>query len=405
MAEQNLIVMKFGGTSLADGERRRTAAERVAERVGEGLQVVAVVSAIGRRGDPYATDTLLGLLREAPDGPAREKDALIACGEEISAALFAALLAQRGVPAVSLRGSQAGIVTDERHQQACIREIHTECIREHLGRGEVVVVAGFQGATPAGDVTTIGRGGSDTSAVALGIALGAARVEIFTDVDGVMTADPRVVAEAASISPVTFEEAAELAFKGAGVLHPRAAELAREAGMPTTILTPQAGSRGTRLIPDAVHRFDPGVRGCAVSVTSRAGIAQATLDGLDLAARPELLERIFGAIAERGVTLDMMSIAPDRVVFTLEEDAVARMRAALDGLGVAYRVQPGCAKVTLVGGGIHGVPGVMHRIVRALTRAGIGIRQSVDSNMIIGVLVDAARERDAVRAVHAEFFG
>ena len=405
MSEQTLIVMKFGGTSLADVQRRQAAAARVAERVAGGLRVVVVVSAIGRRGDPYATDTLLGLLKDLPAGPPRERDALSACGEEISAALFAALLVQRGVAAVSLRGSQAGIVTDARHQQACIREIRPERILGHLARGEVVVVAGFQGATPEGDVTTIGRGGSDTTAVALGIALRAARVEIFTDVDGVLTADPRVVPEAVSISPVTFEEAAELAFKGAGVLHPRAAELAREAGMPMTILTPEPGSRGTRLIPDAVHRFDPGVRGCAVSVTSRAGIAQVTVTGLDLAARPDLLERIFGEIAERGVTLDMMSISPDRVAFTLDEDAVERVRAALASLQVDYAVQPGCAKVTLVGGGIHGVPGVMHHIVRALARAGIGIRQSVDSNMIIGVLVDAGREAEAVRAVHAEFFG
>ncbi|MFH1145125.1 MAG: aspartate kinase [Candidatus Eisenbacteria bacterium] len=397
-------VMKFGGTSLADPEGREAAVSRVRGHVRAGRRVVVVVSAMGRRGAPYATDTLLQLLEGLPDSPARERDALSACGEEISAALFAALLHARGLAAVSLRGFQAGIITSDRHQEACILEIRPARILRHLEAGEVVVVAGFQGITAGGDVTTIGRGGSDTTAVALGVALHAERVEIYTDVDGVLTADPRSVPAAARVSPVTFEEAAELAFKGAAVLHPRAAELAREAGLPVTILKAQPDSAGTDLIPDAVHRFDPGVRSCAISVTSRAGIAQVTIAQQDFSSRPELLERIFGAIAARGVTLDMMSIGPERVVLTLEQEALERVAAALEGLGLGCQARSGCAKVTLVGGGIHGVPGVMHRIVRALTSAGIAIFQSVDSNMIIGVLVDGARERDAVRAIHAEFF-
>jgi len=399
-----IVVLKFGGTSLATPACREAAAARVRERVGEGARVVVVVSAMGRRGEPYATDTLLGLVDGFRACPPRERDAIAAVGEEISAAVFAGLLCDRGLPAVSLRGFQAGIVTDGHHQEATIREIRPARIREHLEHGAVVVVAGFQGISPEGELTTLGRGGSDTTAVALGVALAAERVEIYTDVDGVMTADPRVVPDAGRMPEVTFEESAELAFKGAAVLHPRAAELARETGVTVEIRNTLSAAQGTWLVPGGGHEFARAEGGGAISVTSRRGIAQVTVSGVDFAAQLAVLERVFGTIAERGVTLDMMSIFPDRVAFTLEVDRLPRVREALDGLGVTYAIDERCAKVTLVGAGIHGVPGVMHRMVRALTGAGIAIRQSVDSNMIIGVLVDAAREADAVGAIHAEFF-
>jgi aspartate kinase len=400
-----IVVLKFGGTSLATVATREAAVSRVRERLGEGRRVVVVVSAMGRRGEPYATDTLLGLLEGFRACPPRERDALAACGEEISAAVFAALLAERGVAAVSLRGFQAGIVTDLRHGEARIREIRPARLRAELERGAVAVVAGFQGITPDGDVTTLGRGGSDTSAVALGVALEAERVEIYTDVDGVMTADPRLVPQAARVGEVTFEESAELAFKGAAVLHPRAAELARETGVTVEIRNTLSPTAGTGLVPGSGREFPRESGGSAISVTSRRDIAQVTVSGADFAAQLAVLERVFGAIAERGVTLDMMSIFPDRIAFTCESGSLARVREALRALPVRVDSDEACAKVTLVGAGIHGVPGVMHRVVRALAAEGIAVRQSVDSNMIIGVLVDAAREADAVRAIHREFFG
>jgi aspartate kinase len=405
MSAPPVVVLKFGGTSLATPSCRDAAAARVGERVGEGARVVVVVSAMGRRGEPYATDTLLGLVDGFRACPPRERDAIAVVGEEISAAVFAALLCDRGLPAVSLRGFQAGIVTDNHHQEAAIREIRPARIREQLERGAVVVVAGFQGITPEGELTTLGRGGSDTSAVALGVALAAERVEIYTDVDGVMTADPRLVPQAGRVGEVTFEESAELAFKGAAVLHPRAAELARETGVTVEIRNTLTQAQGTWLVRGDGHAFTPEEGGGAISVTSRGDIAQLTVSGVDFAAQLAVLERVFGTIAERGVTLDMMSIFPDRIACTCESGSLPRAREALDGLGVTYAVEDRCAKVTLVGAGIHGVPGVMHRMVRALTGAEIAIRQSVDSNMIIGVLVDGAREADAVRAIHEEFFG
>lgn len=398
-------VMKFGGTSLATPALRAAAGGAVAARVAAGLRVVVVVSAMGRAGDPYATDTLLGLLPARAECPPRERDALAACGEEISAALFAAELTARGVPAASLRGFQAGIVTDERHECAAIREIRPARVLALLERGQVAVVAGFQGITPEGEVCTLGRGGSDTTAVALGVALRADSVEIFTDVAGVFTADPQIVPGAQAVPEITFEEGAELAFKGAGVLHPRAAELARQARLPVEVRSTVADAQGTWLIPDPGSPIERECGSCAAAVTAHKGIAQVSIGDARLTRDPQLLERVFGGIAARGVTLDMMSLFPERVAFTLERRGLPEVRATLDALGLAYEVDERCAKVTLVGGGIHGVPGIMHRIVRALTRAGIRVRQSVDSNMIIGVLVAAGEADEAVRAIHAEFFG
>jgi aspartate kinase len=405
MKTPGTVVMKFGGTSVASGERRERAVARVRERLDEGLRVVVVVSAMGRKGDPYATDTLLGLLSDLGRCAARERDAILSCGEEISAALFAALLTERGLRAVSLRGFQAGIVTDDRHQDASIQEIRPARIVTHLRRGEVVVVAGFQGVTPEGDVTTIGRGGSDTTAVALGVALDADRVEIYTDVDGVLSADPRVVPEAQRVPQVSFDEAAEMAYKGARVLHPVAADLARQHGLGVRVRDAREASEGSHILPAGERRLlGDEIGATAVAVTARRGIAQFTVTGRDFTEELACLERVFGVIAEQGVSLDMMSILADRVVFTTERQRVGEVARLLSELGVDFAVDNGSAKVTLVGGGIHGVPGIMHRIVRALTRAGIAIRQSVDSNMIIGVLVDDARVDDAVRALHEEFF-
>lgn len=399
-----IIIMKFGGTSLAHTEQRRIAAARVCEQHAAGHRIVVVVSAMGRAGDAYATDSLLAQL-ESLSAPDREADALAACGEQISAAVFAATLVAGGLPAVSLCGFQAGIITDEVHRNAEILEIRPASIREHLARGDVVVVAGFQGITARGEITTLGRGGSDTTAVALGEALGAERVEIYTDVDGIRSGDPQVVGPTRAVGEITHEEASELAFKGAKVIHPRAAERARAAGIRVQIRHARAEADCTWLVPDR-DRWTSGGGGAprTTAVTSTAGISQLTVTGPCFFDAHGRLEQLFGAIAARGISLDMISISPDRVAFTVSNARAAEAREILAGLDLMVIEHATCAKVTLVGGGIHGIPGVMHRIIRALAAAGIGIRQSVDSNMIISVLVDAEREHAAVRALHDEFF-
>lgn len=406
MHMSNTVVMKFGGTSLSLPERRTIAADRVCKKAGEGKRIVVVVSAMGRRGAPYATDTLLDLVRDLPHAGAREIDALAACGEEISAAIFASILNERGVKAISLRGFQAGIVTDGLHREASILEIRPGRMLSLLDQGTVVVVAGFQGTTLDGDVTTLSRGGSDTTAMSIGAALRAEVVEIYTDVDGVLTADPKVVADARAVPEITHEESAELALKGAEVLHPVAAERAQASGLSVKISNFLPGTDGTWLVSDE-GRWLPGKEKAAraTAVTSAGGIAQLRISDARFHSAPDLVARIFTMVAERGVTLDMMSVSPDRVAFTLDRMHAQEIAAVLSESGLEVEITDHCARVTLVGGGIHGIPGVMSRILRALARRRIGIRQSVDSNMIIGVLVDGACEEEAVRAVHEEFFG
>ena len=401
----NLIVMKFGGTSLATPEAQRTARNRVRERIAEGKRVVVVVSAIGRAGDPYATDTLLSLVPQGNDALSREADALLACGEEISAAVFAAYLISEGVQAVSLQGFQTGILTDDRHGDAVIREIRPAKINSHLERDEVVVVAGFQGITAEGEVTTLGRGGSDTTAVVLAAALKAERAEIYTDVPGLLTADPRVVPQARCIAEMGYEESAELMRKGARVLHPRAAERAGSEGVAVVIRGADQECGGTWLGPEEGRwSSEGGAAGRVTAITSMSDISQLEVAGTDSGDEPAMLERVFGSTTARDISLDMMNIFPGHVTMTLLRSRAGEAAQILWSLGLAVTVRERCAKVTLVGGGIHGIPGIMHRIVRALGRRRIAILQSVDSHMMISVLVDARHELEAVRALHNEFF-
>lgn len=397
--------MKFGGTCLGTTEARERAVECVRRRFLEGKRVVVVVSAMGRRGDAYATDTLKGLLAHYKQATPREQDALLSCGEDLSSALFAAQLEACGMPAVSLRGYQAGILTDDRHGEATIREIRPVRIREHLDEGRVVVVAGFQGVSLTGEVTTLGRGGSDTTAVALAAALGAECAEIITDVEGVMTADPRRVPGARTVAAMTHREAAELACRGAKVLHPRAADLARIAQTPVQIRGLAASTVGTWLVAEE-GRWQPAPMAASrtTSVTSMAGIAQITVHSREEVLSPAVLERVLGSVAEAGISLDMFSIAPERIAFTLNEECLAEAETVLAPLGLDLELRRSCAKITLVGGGIHGIPGIMHRVVATLACRGIAILQSVDSNTIISVLIDGVREEDAVHALHDEFF-
>ncbi len=400
------LVVKFGGTSVADVEARRRAIERIAERHEAGFRLVVVVSAMGRAGAPYATDTLLTLAAAGGPGVSpRETDAVVACGEDLAAAVLAAQLVASGLPAVSVRGSQAGIWTDGTFQAARITHIDCAPIERHLAQGKVVVVPGFQGVGPDGAITTLGRGGSDTTAVAVGAALKAEAVEIFTDVDGVFSADPRVVPDARLIPVLPYQEAGDLTQHGARVLHPRAAEIAARHGIEVRILNTFSKSAGTRI---GGHRagepcLERPIEVLATAVTSTGPLCQATVHGADFATEPERAAGVFGEIAGRSVSLDLINVLPDRLAFTFAERDRPQVAEAVTGLGLAADFREPCVKVTVVGGGIHGVPGVMARITRTLADARIPILQSVDSHTIISVLVAGAHEALAVRLLHDAF--
>lgn len=394
-----IVVQKFGGTSVATPESRLAAASHIERARSDGYSVVVVVSAMGRRGDPYATDSLLSLL-DGTDGVAkREADLLMACGETISAVVFAGVLRSRGHAVTVLTGAQAGIVTNGEFGNARIVDIRPDQILAKLNEGQIVVVTGFQGADETGELTTLGRGGSDTTATALGVALSAEVVDIFTDVSGIMTADPRIVKEARQLEQVTYNEICNLAYQGAKVIHPRAVEIAMQRNIPIRVRSTHSEDLGT-LVTQSAHQLEHGalVNQNAWGIAHTANVAQIRVEGEGVGT-----SSIFALMAERGISVDLISVTPQQVAFTVADEVADVAIRLLDELGYQPQLRRNCAKVSVVGAGMTGVPGVMARIVTALAQEKIEILQSADSHTTIWVLVDGSHMVAAVRALHRSF--
>jgi aspartate kinase len=393
-----VIVQKFGGSSLATESLREVAASRVVEAVRRGDSPVVVCSALGRAPDPYATDVLATLLGPAPDGPNR--DLLLACGEAIASAVFAELLCRLGVPAQAMTGAQAGIVTNDRHGDAEIQTVDPEPVRALLARDVVPVVTGFQGATPTGSVTTLGRGGSDLTAVALGDALGAAAVEIYTDVSGVMTADPRLIAGAHALERVTQREMVELAGNGAKIMHHKAAELANATGT-SYVIKGLRSNVGTTIDNDAPIDPQRPVTGLAVIAdVTFCRIIQGLTDDHD---RADIDREVLERIAECGISIDMINVNDAGVFFICDDEAAEAIRPAISDLNLALRMRPHCAKISIVGAGMRGTSGVMYRVVKTIGDAGVDIIHSTDSNITISILVPGDQAVRAEQALHDTF--
>lgn len=393
------VVQKFGGSSLGTAELREIAASRVLETRSRGLAPVVICSAMGRSPDPYATDTLLGFLGPSRTGPNR--DLMLGCGELISAAVFAELLNTFGVVAQAMSGGQAGFLTDDAFGEAKVEHIDPRNIFAALERGIIPVVAGFQGTSAEGALTTLGRGGSDLSAIALGHALGAQSVDIYTDVSGVMTGDPRRIVGAHALDRVNYAEMTELAAQGAKVMHHRAADWARQADTPYAVkgLRTNIGT-----VIDEGHKPNPmrpvtGV--AAVHDITFFRIIQGDID--DAPERRKLEMAVFGRIAQRDVSVDMININNAGIFFVCDSAGVEAVRAELADLNLAVRVRPHCAKISVVGAGMRGTSGVMYRVVQALVEAGIEIIQSTDSNITISVLVAEDEAVRAEQAIHDAF--
>jgi aspartate kinase len=414
------VVQKFGGTSVADARARKAAALRVKEAVTQGRRVAVVVSAMGRMGEPYATDTLLSLVdREAGDAeegsppvsPARDLDLLAACGEIVSAVVFAQSLRRVGLShVVPLTGWQAGVITDRSFRDAKILEVRPERVQQTLDEGGIPVVTGFQGMTEDGEITTLGRGGSDTTAAALGVALGADEVAIFTDVAGVMTADPRIVPEARILHRIDYEETFELANLGARVVHPRAVEIARQGSVPLRVLSTFGAGEGTWIGPRlsrmrAVHdRWQRRDRThTVVGVTARLGLAQVET-GVD-SHGPVPARVVFEALGAEGISLDLIHVAPGRTTFVVRETDLVATRSVLARLlgEEAFHARRGLAKVAVVGSAIHDFPGVMALFMEALARAGAEVLATSDSHQAIAALLAEEAAQPAVRALHDAF--
>jgi aspartate kinase len=393
----NVVVLKFGGTSVATPELRELAILRLREEIERGNAPVAVVSAMGRSPEPYATDTLLAL--GGGQSGTRTSDLLISCGELISAAVFAAMLEADGLPAQALSGAQAGIITNGKHGDARILRVEPSRVRAALENGAIPVIAGFQGCTEDGEITTLGRGGTDLTAIALGHALEAQRVDIYTDVSGAMTGDPRRIAGAHTIERASLEEMTELAQHGAKVMHHKAADFAERTGTRYAIKGLRSGV-GTLVDEHAGH--DNPVTG--VTASGRVTWIRVIRGDIEDAERRMQVElQMFQRIADAGISIDQTTINQAGVMFVVEGDRGAEIRQLLGDLNLAVRVREGCSKLSVVGAAMRYTPGVVHRIVQALSGANVEIIHCTDSNITVSILVPSADAHRAEQAVHDQF--
>ena len=401
-----ILVQKFGGTSVSTAENRRLAAEKISHAIEEGFSPVVVISAMGRNGQPYATDTLIGVAREAHSLLSRrELDMMMGCGEIISAVVMASTLQNFGLDAIVLTGGQAGIITDNQFGNARILKVDPSRVRAELAAGKIPVVCGFQGVSAEGDLTTLGRGGSDTTASALGAALPAETIEIYTDVDGIMTADPRLVPHAHILDRISYAEVSQLAHQGAKVIHPRAVEFAMQKNIPLVVKSTFSNAPGTLITTSAQveETCDTGISDrVATGVTYVKKISQITVE-LTAGSKHADNSGIFKILASSGINVDLINILPRQVLFTVQEDDDAETRQRLLDAGYQLTVLPNCAKVSVVGGGMGDVPGVMAGFVEALAAKGIPLLQTVDSQTSISALIDGKYLEIAVSALHSQF--
>lgn len=400
-----IVVQKYGGSSVATAEHIKAVAGRVGKARASGLDIVVVVSAMGK-----TTDRLLRLAGEVSREPSpREIDQLLATGEEQSVALLAMALHDRGVPAVSLTGPQAGFRITGRYGSGVISEIQPKRIHEYLGEGQAVIVAGFQGMNALGDVMTLGRGGSDTTAVALAAALEAERCEIYTDVDGIYTADPRIVPEARRIPVISSEEMAEMSWRGAKVMHPRAVELGALYGVEIHVRSSFDEAPGT-IIKGGKDLEHLETRETVAGIVHDLDVSRITLNGIKTG--PGTMSRIFTPLAERGISVDVIvengvpGGAAD-VAFTVTRGnfAEARKLAAevAASLGGEAEGEEDLGKISVVGTGMLNRPGYAARMFDSLGEAGIPIRMVSTSEIQVTCVVLADRVEEAVRRLHKDF--
>lgn len=439
--------MKFGGTSVATTEVRNAAALKVISAKEQGFSPVVVVSAIGRRGAPYATDTLVGILGEIePHTPPedRELDLLMSCGEILSAVLFAHALKALGHPATAMTGGQAGIFTDGVYTNARVTRVEPSALRRALHSGRIPVVCGFQGVfqSPEGvpnELTTLGRGGSDTTASAVGAALRAEAVEVFTDVDGVKSADPDYVPNAPTLRVVTYDEVAEIAHLGAKVLHPRAAEIAMKYSIPLWVKSTVGDDPGTRIVPREAF---PGRRVTGITHTGKLVYLQFDLKDSREKDRRSVQSTVYEMLERYGVNLFMINVSPSGMGFAVPRSQFEVVMDLMDGLVLplsdgsasptVYLVQigpaskevetqerllaaigpirhlvaevtEGCTMVSLIGHEYLQQPGVFLRVLSRLDRSQIPVLQTSDSDFSLSCLVPEADSERAVRVLHDEF--
>ena len=399
-----IIVQKFGGTSLINQERRNQSIDKIKAALDKKLSPVVVVSAIGRIGDPYATDTLINFVKSIGVEPSpRELDILMSCGEIISAVTLSNTLKSRGYKSAVFSGGQAGIITDDKFLNAKILRVEPKNILNALEKGVIPIIAGFQGVTEQGDITTLGRGGSDVTASIMGEALDAEMVEIYTDVDGIMTADPRIVSDARMMDSILYDEMFQMAEYGSKVIHPRAVEIAMRCNMPLVIRNTTSEVNGTLITNDykALTYRKSDENRIITSVTQIENKSQVNIDLSKLG--HENNEVLFDCIAKAGISIDMINIYPKKIYFIIDENQTNILENVLKELNYRYELVYNCSKVTIIGSKMRGTPGVMAKMVSALSKEDIEILQTSDSHTTISCLISSEHTNKAVIALHSYF--
>ena len=402
-----ILVQKFGGTSVESYEKMNEVCKIVKsyKEKDKNLELVVVVSAMGRKGAPYATDTLIGLCKEIEVEPQkRELDILMSCGEIISGTILVNMLKSQNIDAVFLTGAQAGIITSDDFSNAKILDINPTRIINELKKKKVVVIAGFQGATEEGEITTLGRGGSDTSAVAIGKALDCDTVEIYTDVDGIMTADPRVEPGAKVLKCIDYEEVFQMADKGSRVIHPRAVQLAKSGNITLAIKnTLNPTCEGTKICLECDNKnckksYEKNFNFMA-TVANKDKIAQ-----VKIKAKEDVFINIINELGKNNISIDMINFFIDEKIFIIDEENIKSLENTLNKFEVEYEINKDLAKVTLICSNMTGIPGIMSRVVSSLAKSKIDLLQTSDSNMTISCLVNKQDMSSAVHAIHNEFY-
>ncbi len=399
-----IVVQKFGGTSVADASRIHLAARRAIRALLDGNQVVLVVSAMG-----HTTDRLVELAAQVSRRPSkREMDMLLATGEQVSIALMAMAIHEAGYEAISLTGAQVGMLTDSEHTRARIQSIDTPRIHKLLDQGKIVIVAGFQGVDRDFNITTLGRGGSDTTAVALAAALQAKVCEIYTDVDGVYTTDPRLVPEARKLDVISYDEMLEMASLGAGVMHGRSIELGMKFNVPIHVRSSFTDTPGTMIMSETAGMEDVVVRGA----TLKRDITRITFAGLPN--EPGVTAAIFDEVAKRGILVDdiVQTVAAQgqraTLGFTVQGRDVGELRTVAELIAQRYQIKDvdiddGLVRVSIIGVGMRSHHGVAARMFDALAAAKVNIENIATSEIVVSVLVRAADGERALQVVHKAF--
>ncbi|MBP1744042.1 MAG: aspartate kinase [Firmicutes bacterium] len=394
-----ILIQKFGGTSVSTEDRRSLVVEKIKKAREEGYSPVVVVSAMGRKGQPYATDTLLSLVsQDFKDANPLAADLLMSCGEIISTVIMCDDLKENGIAGVPLTGGQAGIVTDNKYNNATIVKVNPERILNLLNEDKVPVIAGFQGISESGYVTTLGRGGSDTTASLIGVALHADEIQIYTDVDGIMTADPRIVEDASLIEEISYNEVFQLADEGAKVIHPRAVEIAMKANIPLVIKNTMSDCSGT--VISSFRKQNPD--NVIIGITSMNDRVQITVEA-SLNSGNMNYGNILDEIARNNISIDLINIFPKEKVFTIDKKDLKAFSEIMDRLQIKYSSIENCSKLSVVGSRMRGLPGVMAKIIGALEKEGVTVLQTADSHTTIWCLINSRDVEKAIVSLHKDF--